>query len=644
MNLLKKWHDFALKHFLLLNGILLLASFLCLLYLRGLKVDPDWLSLFDKKDPVFRIYLQHDAPTSNTHTLFIKIKAAHSETLEEVRNTIKDIPGVDRVFPLANSSGQSTTPWFGLTMKKKPPLTAYQRRDLLRVLRSTLEQMRIDYGITGAEVIFEEFNESLRNDFMRASVFALVLIGIIVSLFLGFSPKVVLGFVYQFMGLLGSLALYRLLYGSVNMLSVVIPVVLVGLGIDFVIHSLVTAQEASPSRHEYRGLQIYQMVLQPMLWSSLTTAGAFLFLLLAELPGLRSMGVMGFMGIMGMFLAVILFYPPAVSWLEIRKMRLGKGFQRRNPMINYSSLLLPKSLAGQRLVSGFVFACCLILAAFAFRVTMKDQIDGVYSVGLRSLQLQLELSRQIEAYPSLLFLSFESDDPMAAVKRLLRLSDDLIIDPHSIRLESENSRVYLQLMARSNPFDSGNLASLREKITQQMEGREAEGLVLTGDAVLNMHMNDLLLGGMKSAFLAVFVLLAGTLVLMFRNVRFLIAPLSVLALSVIVILGCLGLLRIPLSAYNLPLFPLFIGIGVDDCLYVAYAIRRAGSIGSSVIRGISMTTITTMIGYGSLITASNTGFVTMGKTAVLGLGLVFLCAFYLLPLLLKPLPKESRFF
>jgi predicted exporter len=51
-----------------------------------------------------------------------------------------------------------------------------------------------------------------------------------------------------------------------------------------------------------------------------------------------------------------------------------------------------------------------------------------------------------------------------------------------------------------------------------------------------------------------------------------------------------------------------------------------------------------MIGYGSLITASNTGLVTMGKTAILGLGLVFLCVFYLLPLLLKPVQKESRFF
>ena len=106
---------------------------------------------------------------------------------------------------------------------------------------------------------------------------------------------------------------------------------------------------------------------------------------------------------------------------------------------------------------------------------------------------------------------------------------------------------------------------------------------------------------------------------------------------VLATLGALGLFGISLSAYNLTLFPLFIGIGVDDCLYVAHAARRGRDLGDArhIVRGITLTTVTTLFAYGSLVYAKNYGFASMGKTAAIGLALTYLCALYVLPLFLR---------
>ena len=49
---------------------------------------------------------------------------------------------------------------------------------------------------------------------------------------------------------------------------------------------------------------------------------------------------------------------------------------------------------------------------------------------------------------------------------------------------------------------------------------------------------------------------------------------------------------------------------------------------------ITLTTVTTLLGYGSLLIARNAGFQAMGATAVIGLALMYAGAVYLLPALL----------
>jgi predicted RND superfamily exporter protein len=138
---------------------------------------------------------------------------------------------------------------------------------------------------------------------------------------------------------------------------------------------------------------------------------------------------------------------------------------------------------------------------------------------------------------------------------------------------------------------------------------------------------------MLRALPAVFLTLAVLLLAWLRHPLAVASPLLCLALAIAASLGTMGWINIRLSVYTLTLIPLFVGIGIDDLLYVTHAQKSGVALEQNrpLLKAISLTTLTTILGYGSLTTAENNGFVAMGKTAVLGLALMYLTAILVLP-------------
>jgi predicted RND superfamily exporter protein len=633
--LIERWHDAAAKRLGLLNLLLLGLSALLLADLANLGIDADWLHLFDSTDRVVQDYRRLGAEASNTHTLYVRLTSRNPDVSRTVSDAVRGIEGIAAVGALAQGEAPEQYGWLKVDLRRDLALSQEGRWALLDEVRAACSRLDGGAAVTGTEAILEEFTASVGRDFVRTSVVALTLVGLVIFSFLGFTRCVALGFAYEMVGLLLSLVLFRHIYGSLNMLSAALPCVLVGLGVDFVVHALSAVQDADPK--EDAGIHVYRRVTRPMFWGATTTALAFLSLTLADMPGLRPVGIMGCLAILCMFVSVFLFLPAAIS----RSRALGRTPVRQpGARGGLGKLLVPRTTPLRRSAALSVLLLCLALSVFALDARLEDNVENLYDPQMESLTLQSELTRQVGVYPSLLFASFRALEPERVLLGLSDPSTEFLVDPSSARLAQMDgeagAEVSVQVMARSNPFDPRNLKQLERYLQQAVQSAGGSELALTGDAVLSQHMNDLLVRGMTTAFLVVFALLAIVLTIMFRNAFYVAFPLSVLGLSIVATLGGISLLGVNVSAYNLTLFPLFVGIGVDDCLYVANAIQRRGSLDSSpyVVRGITLTTITTLVAYGSLMFARNVGFAAMGTTACLGLTLTFLCAVYLLPLLL----------
>ena len=101
--------------------------------------------------------------------------------------------------------------------------------------------------------------------------------------------------------------------------------------------------------------------------------------------------------------------------------------------------------------------------------------------------------------------------------------------------------------------------------------------------------------------------------------------------------GVLGILGIDLNPANLIVLPLVLGIGVDDGVHVIhdfYSQRRGYRMSSSTINAIVLTSLTSMIGFGSMLVAAHRGLQSVGLVLVVGVGSCLFVSLVTLPAVL----------
>jgi predicted RND superfamily exporter protein len=108
--------------------------------------------------------------------------------------------------------------------------------------------------------------------------------------------------------------------------------------------------------------------------------------------------------------------------------------------------------------------------------------------------------------------------------------------------------------------------------------------------------------------------------------------------------GFMALFGIKFNYSNFMALPLIIGIGIDDGVHILhrYKIEGRNSIPTVIHftgRAILLTSLTTMIGFGSMGLASHRGIASMGQVLFLGVGCCFLSSAYLLPAIITVFEK-----
>ncbi|MCA9524616.1 MAG: MMPL family transporter [Myxococcales bacterium] len=115
--------------------------------------------------------------------------------------------------------------------------------------------------------------------------------------------------------------------------------------------------------------------------------------------------------------------------------------------------------------------------------------------------------------------------------------------------------------------------------------------------------------------------------------------LTPLIASVVLLSGIMVLFNIKISFYNMIVFPMIIGVGIDNGIHLFHRYMEEGR-GSLVFvlrqtgAAIAMATFTSMIGFSGMLVANHLGLQAIGKLALLGLGL---CLFVAVTFLLATL-------
>jgi len=134
-------------------------------------------------------------------------------------------------------------------------------------------------------------------------------------------------------------------------------------------------------------------------------------------------------------------------------------------------------------------------------------------------------------------------------------------------------------------------------------------------------------------------------VLNFRSISKSLLIVIPLIVGLILLSGYMGLFSIPLDFFNVILFPIIIGIGIDSGVHIYHRYQETNDILFSIQNtgeAVAVSSLTTMVGFGALGFAINDGVSGMGYVAVIGIMSTLFVYIILLPAIILLLEKYKQ--
>ncbi len=181
-----------------------------------------------------------------------------------------------------------------------------------------------------------------------------------------------------------------------------------------------------------------------------------------------------------------------------------------------------------------------------------------------------------------------------------------------------------------------------ERFTHQMQKIEER---VTGIPTIFYILIGIIAKDGRIAAILTLIVVFGLLLWDFKNLKFTIMAMVPLVVGAIWMVGIMQLIGQQLTMLNVIVIPLILGIGIDDGVHLLhrYRVEGAGKIGAvftSTGKAVMLTSLTTMLAFGSLLFATYRGLGSMGSALFIGVGTCFLTSILILPALLKITEKS----
>ncbi len=182
-----------------------------------------------------------------------------------------------------------------------------------------------------------------------------------------------------------------------------------------------------------------------------------------------------------------------------------------------------------------------------------------------------------------------------------------------------------------------------ERVAAALAGEP--GFALTGFPVVAAELASRVqrdFRGVTGAAIAVVVLLV---LVSCRSIRATALALLPVGLALVWVLAAMRLIGTPFNVLNVVLLPMLVGLGVDNGVHLVFDTRQTGDVARS-LRGVLLpmlvSTVTTVAGFGSLVTVGHPAIASMGELAGCGILLCLLATLLVLPpLLARGAPPRS---
>ncbi|HAQ62015.1 TPA: hypothetical protein DCR49_08495 [Candidatus Delongbacteria bacterium] len=208
--------------------------------------------------------------------------------------------------------------------------------------------------------------------------------------------------------------------------------------------------------------------------------------------------------------------------------------------------------------------------------------------------------------------------------------------PEEIRERYANKttgNILVSIYPKTNIWEERNLRKFYEQ-TSLIEDS------ITGMPIIMLIFIDLIkVKGLESVLWGLLVIVL-VLLIDFRSFKYTAIALIPLILGMIWMLGIMYLFGMKLNINNFMALPIIIGIGIDDGVHMLHRYKIEGRNSMDKVtkftgKAVLLTSLTTIIGFGSVATASHRGLASMGLVLVIGVATCFITSAFLLPAIIS---------
>lgn len=215
-----------------------------------------------------------------------------------------------------------------------------------------------------------------------------------------------------------------------------------------------------------------------------------------------------------------------------------------------------------------------------------------------------------------------------------KITMDLV--PESFRdryVSNDGSHYLMAFYSRNDIWDGLYTSPYLNTLLRSVP--EATGTPIFMKALIDISKRE---GAFAFAIALMVILLL--LIADFKSVKTALITIIPLATASVWLFGMMGLFDIKYTVVNVIGFPLILGIGIDDGVHVIHRYRIEGKrklayAMSSIGKAILLTSLTTMLGFGSLMWSEYRGYIGLGLIVLIGIGLCFFASVVILPAVMK---------
>jgi hydrophobe/amphiphile efflux-3 (HAE3) family protein len=577
--------------------------------------------------------------------------------------------------------------------------TEFMRRgidaEIQRIVRE--ERGGLQSWITGTPHLKVVQIRMLLSD-LRRNLPLILLVGMVVLAFSFRTARgVLLPAITVVVSLLWTMAIAAWIGRPLNLVTVLVPPLLMILGLAYSVHVVSeyyeTLREESGEARRVTALAVHKVWL-PVVLTGLTTAAAFLALVLSPMRPIREFGLLSLVGILITVVASLTVTPAMLAVWGRPRRRMGIAEPGGDLFARFAARVAEFDLRRRtHIFAAFAGITLLALgAATQLRIgtqhieyfredaparldfeAVNERLQGANSFNVvieasyrdafkepANLRAIEELQRWLEAQPEiggstsvvdylkLINRGFHDNDPAhLAIPESRRMIGQLFFFGANDEIESFVDSKYqiANVITRAAVVDSDSIVALSERIEARLaELPEHLHGTVTGNPILISRMLDAIARGQATSLGGAVLLIYVILSLLFLSARIGAIALIPNVLPIVVYFGALGVTGILLSPATSLIAPMALGVAIDDTIhYFArfnhdakhFADERLGTISAlrTVGRPVTYTSIAICLGFLVLCTSELKNQVEVGALGAFTLGFAWLVDFTLTPAL-----------